>query len=310
MEELTPPKRSWIQIIFISPDEPRLRAGWRLLGQFILLVISYFILGLLTRSLLNSQQDITFAGFLLLNMLILSLAVTLSVFIARRYLDRRTFASLGLSVRSQSVYDFTFGVALAGLMIGLMYALEMAAGWVQIESLAWQSESWGNIAASIGIMVILFGLVSWHEELTIRGYWLQNLSTGLNLSMGVLLSSALFALAHLGNPNQSWQAYAGLFLSGLFLAFGYLRTHQLWLPIGLHLGWNLFEGTVFGFPVSGQYFYQLIRQTVSGPDIITGGAFGPEGGLILLPALLLGTAGVFWYTKERNLNQGEVSEDT
>jgi membrane protease YdiL (CAAX protease family) len=117
-------------------------------------------------------------------------------------------------------------------------------------------------------------------------------------------------LAHSFNPNLSWQAFLGLFLSGLFLAYGYLRTRQLWLPIGLHLGWNFFEGNVFGFPVSGQYFYQLIRQTVSGPDIITGGAFGPEGGLILLPALLLGTVGIFWYTRNRNRVQQQVIEDT
>ena len=98
---------------------------------------------------------------------------------------------------------------------------------------------------------------------------------------------------------MSWQALLGLFLSGLFLAYAYIRTRQLWLPIGLHLGWNFFEGSIFGFPVSGQYFYQVIRQTVSGPDLITGGAFGPEGGLILIPALLLGAVGISWYTKDR-----------
>jgi hypothetical protein len=210
----------------------------------------------------------------------------------------------------QAIYDLFFGIALAGLMIGLIFLLEWAAGWLTVESLAWQSESWGNLAASILIMVILFGLVSWQEELISRGYWLQNLRAGLNLSLGVLLSSALFALAHSFNPNLSWQAFLGLFLSGLFLAYGYLRTRQLWLPIGLHLGWNFFEGNAFGFPVSGQYFYQLIRQTVSGPDIITGGAFGPEGGLILLPALLLGTVGIFWYTRNRNRVQQQVIEDT
>jgi hypothetical protein len=64
---------------------------------------------------------------------------------------------------------------------------------------------------------------------------------------------------------------------------------------------------VFGFPVSGQYFYQVIRQTVNGPDIITGGAFGPEGGLILLPALLLGTVGIFFYTKNRIPVQKEIN---
>ena len=310
MEEPTPARRPWLQKPFISPDEPRLRAAWRLLGQLLLLVLGIAILGGLANWFLGPLDDISYGGFLLLTTLITGLAITLSILIARRLLDRRTFTSLGLKGNRQAIYDLFFGIVLTGLMIGLIYLLEWAAGWLTVESLAWQSESWGNLTASILIMVILFGLVGWQEELISRGYWLQNLRAGLNLSLGVLLSSAFFALAHSFNPNLSWQAFLGLFLSGLFLAYGYLRTRQLWLPIGLHIGWNFFEGTMFGFPVSGQYFYQVIRQTVSGPDIITGGAFGPEGGLILLPALLLGTVGIFWYTKNRIPVQKEVTEET
>jgi len=310
MEEPTPARRPWLQKLFISPDESRLRAAWRLLGQLLLLVLGIAILGGLANWFLGPLDDISYGGFLLLTTLITGLAITLSIIIARRLLDRRTFTSLGLKGNRQAIYDLFFGIVLTGLMIGLIYLLEWAAGWLTVESLAWQSESWGNLTASILIMVILFGLVGWQEELISRGYWLQNLRAGLNLSLGVLLSSAFFALAHSFNPNLSWQAFLGLFLSGLFLAYGYLRTRQLWLPIGLHIGWNFFEGTMFGFPVSGQYFYQVIRQTVSGPDIITGGAFGPEGGLILLPALLLGTVGVFFYTKNRIPVQKEVTEET
>ncbi|MBE9475337.1 MAG: CPBP family intramembrane metalloprotease [Chloroflexi bacterium] len=307
MEQPIPQTRSWLQRLFVSPDESRLRAGWRLLGQSLLLVLTLGILGALGDRYLGTLEDISYAGLLLLTTLISCLAITVSVFLARRFLDRRTFTSLGLKGNKQAFYDLLFGVALSGLMVGLIYLLLWAVGWLQVESLAWHVESWENLAASILIMVSLYALVGWQEELLIRGYWLQNLSDGLSQSLGVLLSSVLFALVHAVNPNSSWQAYLGLFLSGLFLAFGYLRTKQLWLPIGLHIGWNLFEGTVFGFPVSGQYYYQLVRQTVSGPDIITGGAFGPEAGLILLLVLLLGTAGVFWYTRSRSPAQGESS---
>lgn len=302
MEEPTPQTRSWLQWLFISPDEPRLRAGWRLLGQSLLMGFSILILGVLGNLLLSALASITFSGILLLSALIVALAVSFSIIIARRYLDRRTFISLGLQGNRQAIYDLLFGFALTGLMIGLIYLLEWVFGWLEVESFAWQVESGGNLIASLVVVLALFALGSWHEELLSRGYWLQNLSDGLNQSLGVLISSALFALAHLFNPNLSGLAFLGLFLSGLFLAYGYLRTRQLWLPIGLHIGWNFFEGTVFGFPVSGQYFYQLIRQTVSGPDIITGGAFGPEAGLILFPVLLLGAAAVFWYTKDRHPN--------
>jgi len=119
------------------------------------------------------------------------------------------------------------------------------------------------------------------------------------LAWGVSLSAAIFAIAHAANPNLSWEALMGLFASGLFLAFGYLRTRQLWLPIGLHIGWNFFEGSVFGFPVSGIGYFRLIEQTDLGPQLATGGEFGPEAGLIILPALLLGAVLIYIFSRNR-----------
>jgi membrane protease YdiL (CAAX protease family) len=290
---------SLIQQIFISPGEPRLRAGWRLLIQSLVLGICLAVLGSVANWILDVLSEITYAVLLLIGVLVTSLAVTLSVYLGRRYLDLRSFTSLGLSVDRRGVVDLLFGFGLAGLMMGFIFITLLALNWIQIESYAWQVEDWGNVAASTLVMLLLFSLVSWQEELLMRGYWLQNLSAGLSRSLGVLLSSAVFALGHWFNPNLNWPGILGLFLAGLFLAFGYLRTKQLWLPIGLHLGWNFFEGTFFGFPVSGQYHYQLIRQTAAGPDIITGGPFGPEAGLILLPVLIAGTLGIYWFTRSR-----------
>jgi hypothetical protein len=158
----------------------------------------------------------------------------------------------------------------------------------------------------VSTLAVLFAfiLVGWQEELLSRGYWLQNLRDGLNLVWGVLISSAFFALGHAANPNASWEAMLGLFAGGLFLAYGYVRTRKLWLPIGLHIGWNLFEGTIYGFPVSGSPFFTLVRQTVHGPEWITGGDFGPEAGLIILPALLVGVGLIYLYTRDRAVQRG------
>ena len=97
-------------------------------------------------------------------------------------------------------------------------------------------------------------------------------------------------------------AVAGIFLAGLFLAYGYLRTGQLWLSIGLHLGWNFFESAVFGFPVSGYDRPGLFHISVSGPEFWTGGAFGPEAGFIILPITLLGAVLIYLYTRHRKLS--------
>lgn len=293
------PKQPGLSRLFLCREERRLRAGWRLAGQFLLMVILFFILGLPLGVLMLVFPNLPGEAILLANTLISFLAITVSVFLARRYLDRRSFGSLGLRWDHQAAIDVLFGVLISGLMMGLVFLVEWTAGWLRIEGFVWQSESWSRVLVGIVLIAFVFILVGWQEELLSRGYWLQNLGDGLNLAWGVLLSSALFALAHIANPNVSWEALLGLFVAGLFLAFGYVRTQQLWLPIGLHIGWNFFEGTVFGFPVSGSFFYRLIRHSVTGPKLITGGDFGPEAGLIMLPVLLMGLAFIYLYSRNR-----------
>lgn len=231
--------------------------------------------------------------------IIACLAITISVYFARRTLDHRSFASLGLNWNATGRRDLLVGIGLSGLLLGLVFLVEWAAGWLRFDGFAWQTQSWSRVLFGLLGSLIVFSLVGWYEELYFRGYLLQNLSDGLNLAWGVSLSAAAFALGHSANPNLTWEALFGLFASGLFLAFGYLRTHQLWLPIGLHIGWNFFEGSIFGFPVSGLVYFRLIEQTSLGPPLATGGAFGPEAGLVMLLATLLGAMLIFVFTRNR-----------
>jgi hypothetical protein len=101
---------------------------------------------------------------------------------------------------------------------------------------------------------------------------------GAGLRWALFISSAIFALLHLANPGSGAASTIGLLAAGYFLAFAWLRTGRLWLSIGLHIGWNFFEGTVFGFQVSGLEPFALMRHTPSGPAWAVGGAFGPEAG--------------------------------
>ena len=228
--------------------------------------------------------------------------MTASVYIARRWLDRRSFISLGLGWNRAALQEMAVGFLIAGAVIGSIYLLEWGAGWLDFQGFAWQSGGAAEAGAGVLAMMLVFLAGSWQEELLHRGYWLQNIEEGLSLFWGVLISSAFFALTHLANPNFSPAALLGLAAGGIFLAYGYLRTRQLWLPIGLHTGWNFFESTVFGFPVSGMSgLPMLVHQEVSGPELVTGGEFGPEAGLVLLPGLLLGALLVYWFTNHTPL---------
>jgi hypothetical protein len=284
--------------LFVSPKERRLRAGWRILGQFLLLAILAIVFGWLIypRLSLENLPD----GINLSHFIIQALIVTLSVFLSRRYLDRRTFISLGLRWNRQTVLDLLFGFWLAGFLMGLIYNLEWIAGWLKFEGFAWQQLPWYSVLFQSLLGLLSVGItVSWFEELSDRGYLLQNLKDGLNLPWALFLSSGIFAARHLANPSASWMSTLGIFLAGIFLAYGWVRTRQLWIPLGLHAGWNFFEGIVFGFPISGIDGFHLINQTVSGPEWITGGDFGPEAGFVMILASVIGMILIYWWSRNR-----------
>lgn len=306
ISELPPTQdQSNLTRLFFS-DEPRLRAGWRLTLQSIILLLFGVCLSIPLLAILLFLEPQLLASYprlkpesLLLSVIAEALAVTASVFLARRFLDKRSVESLGLRLNRQSLLDVFAGIAIALLQMGLIYLLMFQLGWITFEGFAWEFDPVSTVVRNTLLFFATFVFVGWSEELLSRGYHLQTIASGINLFWGVIISSAVFGFLHLRNPGASWVSTVGIFCAGVFLALGYIRTKQLWLSIGLHIGWNFFEGVGFGFPVSGLDIYPLTRITVHGPEIWTGGPFGPEAGLIVLPSLILGALLIYLYTSRR-----------
>jgi len=282
----------YLPVFFNSKKEKRLQTGWRLILQFILMVIasglfSLFILPV--AKLTPGTYKIAIAqvaGFL---------GVITSVYLARYFLDKRTFSSLGFELSKQSIGDLLFGFILgAGVML-ILFAIEWLAGWIRQPLLIdWKPESLSLLILAI----IYYVMIGFQEETLARGYWLQNLSGAMNIIWAVLLSSLFFAVGYLGNAGINPLALLSLIGAGVLLSYGWVRTGQLWLPIGLHIGWNFFESAL-GFPVSGLEGFHLVSFTTQGPEIIIGGAFGPESGLISFFVMGLAAAGIYIWTKKR-----------
>jgi membrane protease YdiL (CAAX protease family) len=192
-------------------------------------------------------------------------------------------------------------------MIGLIFGFEYYMGWLTFKGFAWDYQSTLEVISHSLLYFMGFTLVGWNEELLSRGYHLQNIANGIDLKWAVFISSIIFSLLHIYNPHANWISFIGIFFAGVFLASGYIQTKQLWLPIGLHIGWNFFEGVVFGFPVSGTETYKLIIAEVNGPELWTGGLFGPEAGIVILPALAIGILLVFMYSQKRESTGNKVS---
>jgi uncharacterized protein len=239
---------------------------------------------------------------------ILSLVMMIITYLlAARFIDRRSLSDFGFHLNRTWFKLFGIGLALgAGLML-FIFITEYTAGWIIIKGFIQTNTPW-NFIGEILLAIILFICVGFYEEMLARGYQLHNLAEGFNfgrihpkvaLVIGYLISSMIFGFMHAGNPNASLVSTINLFMAGLFLGLGYILTGELALPIGLHITWNFFEGNVFGFPVSGTNAgVSLITIQQNGPSLWTGGAFGPEAGLIGIVAIILGSLLIFWLVRK------------
>lgn len=199
-----------------------------------------------------------------------------------RFLDRSSLRELDLQGRGW-LSRMAAGWSLGTLLQFLVFLVLLLAGWLTVRQAPWQP-------LEFAVSVLAWIVISFNEELAFRGYILQRLMPGVGVPAAVILSSLVFAAVHVLNPNVQVLAIASIFVAGLLLATAYLVSRSLWLPIGLHIGWNLAEIHLFGFAGSGVTEPSLLRAQVSGPEVMTGGAFGPEGGIVGLAIPLLGIA--------------------
>jgi hypothetical protein len=130
------------------------------------------------------------------------------------------------------------------------------------------------------------------EELLFRGILFRWIEEFGGSWAALVVTSALFGLAHIFNPNATWfSSFAIAVEAGLLLGAAYMLTRSLWMPMGLHAAWNFTQGFIFDVPVSGLDQQGLVEARLSGPELLSGGTFGLEASLI---ALLMATAAGVW----------------
>jgi uncharacterized protein len=227
------------------------------------------------------------------------LAIGLAFRVASRRVDHRSWADFGFHFNRSWWRDFAFGLSLGALLMGLIFLVEWVAGWVTITGILQTRSTHPSLLAGFLLSAVAFFCVGVYEEMLLRGYLLRNLAEGLQgkpfnpkiaLLTAYALSSMVFGALHIANPNSTAASTVSIMVAGLFLGLGYLLTGELAISIGLHMTWNFFQGNVFGFPVSGMTINpSFIALQQRGPEAVTGGAFGPEAGLIGLGAIGLGS---------------------
>lgn len=159
---------------------------------------------------------------------------------------------------------------------------------------------WGSVTGAIGLGGFM-AAVAVTEELLFRGVLFRIAEERVGTWAALVATSALFGLSHLLNENATlWGATAIAIEAGGMLTAAYIATRSLWLPIGLHFGWNFAASGIFSTEVSGNGATRgLLESSTSGSTLVTGGSFGPEGSVFAVLFCVLVTAGLLWLAHRR-----------
>jgi membrane protease YdiL (CAAX protease family) len=279
--------------------EGRLRPTWRVIsyvvamvaGLFgiqipiaIVLAVAMLVSGVDPNNLIQLQYSLP---FLALNTVISLVVILPLTYLYRRFVDGRSVRSLGFQGGQGWVKHVVAGLLLGTILMGLVFLVEWGAGWLTVEGFTWHIQSPLLVLATLLAYLLLNATVALYEELAFRGYILQNLSSDWGVVVALVVSSLLFGIFHALNPNATLLALANIFLAGVVLAACYLVTRNLWLAMAFHFSWNFVQGPLLSFPLSGLETPGLLVSTAQGNPLITGGAFGPEGGLLGTAVLCL-----------------------
>ena len=213
--------------------------------------------------------------------------ISLLIFFRVKVIEKRSLSSIGFN-KNNWLKKYSLGFLIGLVMMSIIVLILLSFGYITVEKNPIQLV---GISAISSILVILFGWIiqGATEEILTRGWLLNVLSTKYNIGVGLLISSTLFGLMHLTNPNVNYIAVINIILVGLFYGLYVIKTNDLWAVCGMHSAWNFAQGNIFGFEVSGLDVSvgSLIDLNLVGNNVITGGAFGPEAGIIATFILLV-----------------------
>ncbi|MGE5570644.1 MAG: lysostaphin resistance A-like protein [Rhodospirillales bacterium] len=215
-------------------------------------------------------------GYVVASALSVFAAAAVANALSMRIYEHASLVETGLNWSPASARNLLVGLGSGIAAAVLILAVPLVAGAAELEK-----APGGEAQASSILMllvILIFGGIG--EEMLFHGYGFQVLLGAVGPAAAILPVSVLFALAHTGNLNVSTLGLINTGLWGVVLGYAFWRSGDLWLPIGLHVGWNwmlpLFGTNLSGFTMNVTGY--VMRWKV-GP-LWSGGAYGPEGGLL------------------------------
>ncbi|MBS4174818.1 type II CAAX endopeptidase family protein [Bacillus sp. FJAT-49736] len=211
--------------------------------------------------------------------------VLLTVLIMTKF-NKQAMRAMGWTDFWKSKRELGFGLILGFASITIVFLILWATGQIYFDHFEL------NFSWSLLLGLITFIFVALNEELFFRGYIISILRPTHSKIVIYIVSAVIFSCAHILNDNVKPLGLINIVLIGLLFAYMFLKTNRLWMPMGYHLTWNFFQGNVWGFQVSGTNTSSIFQPKIH-DTILTGGAFGPEAGILTTVIIIAG----FFVTK-------------
>lgn len=222
---------------------------------------------------------------------------SLVVFLWVRYLEKRSFISLGF-YKEDWFKNLLKGFLIGAVQFSIVVALLLITGTGSLKLGQVNLQSLIFVLAIIPFWILQGGT----EELVTRGWLFPAVSAKSNIVIGILISSSLFGALHLFNPGVTILSIVNIVLDGIFACFLMLKYDNMWVLAGMHGAWNFVQGNIYGIQVSGQgaSMSLLNYSSQSSVDILSGGAFGAEGSILTSIVLIGCIAYLYWSLKKEN----------
>lgn len=297
------------EMSFIKNKYNELWAGWKILivlvaffiATFILTIIVSFAYGIIailssgqTDPAALTQRLMKDSVFVSLTGIMQNVAMIISVIGFWKIFDKRPLKEMGLSSFKHGSKDFVYGLISGAATISVVFVVFLLSGQISVANDFLKP----NFSWILLVDLVLMIFVGFGEEMFSRGYCMSVLKRS-NVILIFIVPNLIFALLHISNKDFSFIPLINIFLVGVLFSLMFQRRGSIWMPIGYHITWNYFQGSVFGLPVSGTDIKGLYTSKLLNENVFNGGGFGPEGGLLVTLLMVVSIVVLYLLTKNK-----------
>ena len=268
-----------------------LRSGWAVAAVVMLIIVGQLAGSALVPGDIN-ESDLSIK---IIVTLVYSLITIVGGVFLFKLIYKRPIYQLGL-IKKKCLSWLLHGAILGTISMGLVFFLLSLTGQLKVLYI----DTGKLFSFYIIIELLSVGFTAFSEELLARGFIMTAFKTTRNKWVIFCASSLLFSLVHLLNPGITALSIANTFLAGILFAYMFIKSGALWLPSGFHVFWNVLQGDILGMNVSGNEQASVFFMEMGTKEFLTGGKYGPEGGILVTCVLLLCLLYIRFFVKKPN----------